>query len=63
MCPIETPWWMADLPSREALRAQLVRTVQGPLAGLVGLLAAPLREVAYVLAERGKGAATESSGA
>ena len=52
---------VADLPSREALRAQLVGTVQGPLAGLVGLLAAPLREMVYVLAERGKGSATESS--
>lgn len=46
---------VADLPSREALRGQLVGAVQGPLAGLVGLLQAPLRELAYVLAERGKG--------
>ena len=48
---------VADLPSREVLRAQLVGAVQGPLAGLVGLLTAPLRELTYVLAERGKGAA------
>jgi large subunit ribosomal protein L10 len=47
---------VADLPSREALRAQLVGAVQGPLGGLVGLLLAPLRELAYVLAERGKAA-------
>lgn len=50
---------VADLPSREALRSQLVGAVQGPLAQLVGLLAAPHRELAYILAERGKGAAAE----
>lgn len=48
---------VADLPSREVLRSQLVGAVQGPLASLVGTLTAPLRELAYVLAERGKGAA------
>ncbi|OGL02505.1 MAG: 50S ribosomal protein L10 [Candidatus Rokubacteria bacterium RIFCSPHIGHO2_12_FULL_73_22] len=48
---------LADLPSRETLRAQLVGAIQGPLAQLVGLLAAPHRELVYVLAERGKGAA------
>lgn len=48
---------LADLPSRPALRAQLVGVVQGPLAQLVGLLGAAQREIAYVLAERGKGAA------
>ena len=50
---------VADLPSREALRAQLVGAVEGPLAGLVGLLQAPQRELAYVLAERGKAASAE----
>jgi large subunit ribosomal protein L10 len=50
---------VADLPSREVLRAQVVGAVQGPLAQLVGLLQAPQRELAYILAERGKGAATE----
>jgi large subunit ribosomal protein L10 len=48
---------VADLPSREALRGQLVGAVQGPLAQLVGLLTAPQRELVYVLAERGKAAA------
>lgn len=48
---------VADLPSREALRAQIVGAIQGPLAKLVGLLMAPHRELAYVLAERGKQAA------
>jgi large subunit ribosomal protein L10 len=50
---------VADLPSREALRSQIVGAVQGPLAQLVGLLTAPHRELAYILAERGKGAAAE----
>jgi large subunit ribosomal protein L10 len=50
---------LADLPSKEALRSQLVGAVQGPLAQLVGLLLAPQRELAYVLAERGKAAGEE----
>jgi len=54
---------VADLPSREALRGQVVGTIQGPLAGLVGLLTAPQRELVYVLAERGKGVATEAGAA
>ena len=36
---------LADLPSREALRAQLVGALAGPLAQLVGLLQAPQREL------------------
>jgi ribosomal protein L10 len=51
---------VADLPSRDALRSQLVAAVQGPLAQLVGLLQAPQRELAYILAERGKSAAETS---
>lgn len=50
---------VAELPSREVLRSQLVGTVQGPLAQLVGLLQAPQRELVYVLAERGKGVRAE----
>jgi len=49
---------LADLPSREALRAQLVGAISGPLTQLVSLLKAPQRELVYVLSERGKGAAT-----
>lgn len=45
---------LADLPSKDALRGQLVGALQGPLAQLTGLLRAPQRELAYVLAERGK---------
>jgi large subunit ribosomal protein L10 len=47
---------LADLPSKETLRAQIVGAIQGPLAQLVGLLQAPQRELAYVLSERGKNA-------
>jgi large subunit ribosomal protein L10 len=47
---------LAELPSREVLRSQLVASVQGPLAQLVGLLDAPLREIAYILDRRGAGA-------
>lgn len=50
---------LADLPSREALRAQVVGTITGPLTQLVGLLQAPQRELVYVLDQRGK----ESAGA
>lgn len=52
---------VADLPSREALRAQIVGALNGPMAQLVGLLVAPHRELAYVLAERGKAAASEAA--
>ena len=52
---------LADLPSREALRAQIVRAITGPLAQLVGLLQAPQRELVYVLEQRGKQAAAQTS--
>jgi large subunit ribosomal protein L10 len=47
---------LADLPSKDALRSQIVGALNGPLAQIVGLLAAPQRELAFILAERGKGA-------
>jgi large subunit ribosomal protein L10 len=47
---------LADMPSREALRAQIVGTLTGPLTQLVGLLQAPQRELAYILDQRGKNA-------
>jgi len=53
---------VADMPSREALRGQIVGAVQGPLAQLVGLLNAPHRELVYILAERGKAAPTNGAG-
>ncbi len=48
---------LAELPSRDALRAQLAGALQGPLAQLVGLLTAPQRELVSVLEQRGRGAA------
>jgi large subunit ribosomal protein L10 len=47
---------LADLPSREALRAQIVGLLTGPLTQLVSLLQAPQRELVYVLSQRGKDA-------
>ena len=52
---------VADLPSRKVLRGQLVGAVQGPMASLVGLLQAPLRELVYVLGERGKTATASAA--
>ena len=54
---------LADLPSREALRAQIVGTITGPLTQLVSLLQAPQRELVYVLSQRGKGAETPAAAA
>ena len=48
---------LADLPSREQLRALLVGTIQGILAQLVVVLTAPQRELVFVLQQRGKNAA------
>jgi large subunit ribosomal protein L10 len=53
---------LADLPSREALRAQIVGTITGPLTQLVSLLQAPHRELVYVLEQRGRASAAEASG-
>lgn len=55
---------LAELPSRDALRAQLAGALQGPLAQLVGLLTAPQRELAFILEQRGQAAsATNGQGA
>ena len=54
---------LADLPSREALRAQIVGAIQGGLATLVGLISAPHRELAYILQQRGAAAAAEGAAA
>jgi len=54
---------LADLPSRDALRAQLVGAITGPLTQIVSLLQAPQRELVYVLSQRGKGAETASAAA
>ena len=47
---------LADLPSKEVLRAQLVGALQGPMSQLVTLLTAPHRELARVLEARSQGA-------
>jgi ribosomal protein L10 len=49
---------LAELPSKDTLRAQLIGAVQGPLSQLVSLLTAPHQELARVLEARSK-AATE----
>jgi len=54
---------LADLPSKEVLRSQIIGAVEGPMSQIVSLLQASMRELAYVLAERGKGAAAESEAA
>ncbi len=48
---------LADLPTKEGLRSQLVGAIQGPLSQLVGLLTAPHRDLVYILEQRGKSAA------
>jgi large subunit ribosomal protein L10 len=50
---------LADLPSKETLRSQLVGAVQGPLSQLVSLLQAPLRELAYILEQKSQQQAQE----
>ena len=48
---------LADLPSKEVLRAQVVGALQGPLSQLVSLLTAPQGELVRVLEARSKSAA------
>ena len=50
---------LADLPSKETLRSQIVGAVQGPLSQLVSLLQAPLRELAYILEQKSQQQAQE----
>ena len=50
---------LADLPSREALRAQIVGAIQGGLSMLVGLLTAPQRELVYILKQHSESAGVE----
>lgn len=45
---------LAELPSRDALRGQLVGVIQGSAAQLVGLLTAVQRELVYILRQRGQ---------
>jgi large subunit ribosomal protein L10 len=52
---------LADLPSKEALRAQLVGALQGPMSQVVSLLTAPHRELVRILQARSE-SAPESKG-
>jgi len=52
---------LAELPSKDALRAQIVGAIQGGLATLVGVLTAPQRELAYILKQRGESAPAEAA--
>ncbi len=54
---------LSELPSKEAIRSQIIGTIEGPLAQLVGLLQATHRDLAYVLNERGKSAPAEGADA
>jgi large subunit ribosomal protein L10 len=40
---------LADLPSREVLVSQVMRGLQGPIAGLQTVLTGPIRKLAYAL--------------
>jgi large subunit ribosomal protein L10 len=50
---------LADLPSKDALRAQIVGAVQGPMAKIVTLLTAVQGELARVFEARSKQGAAE----
>ena len=52
---------LADLPSKEALRAQMVGALQGPMSQFVSLLIAPHRELVRILQARSE-SASESKG-
>lgn len=51
---------LSELPTKDAIRAQIIAAIEGPLAQLVGLLQASQRDLAYVLSERGKHTPTDS---
>lgn len=46
---------LAALPGREVLLATLLGSIQGPASSLVNTIMAPMREIAYILAQRGEG--------
>jgi large subunit ribosomal protein L10 len=52
---------LADLPSKEALRAQLVGALQGPMSQLISLLTAPHGELVRVLQARSESAPESKS--
>jgi large subunit ribosomal protein L10 len=52
---------LSELPTKDAIRSQIIGAIQGPLAQLVGLLQATQRDIAYVLSERGKNAPADTA--
>lgn len=52
---------LSELPTKNAIRSQIIGAIEGPLAQLVGLLQATQRDIAYVLSERGKNAPAETA--
>ncbi|MBM4443603.1 MAG: 50S ribosomal protein L10 [Candidatus Rokubacteria bacterium] len=53
---------LSELPSKEAIRAQIIGAIQGPLVQLASLLQAAPREIAFVLSERGGASRAGDSG-
>jgi len=47
--PVEKVKALADLPSREQLLGQVVSAIQAPISGLVNVLQAPIRNLAYAV--------------
>lgn len=47
--PIEKVKALADLPSREQLLGQIASAMQAPISGLVNVLQAPIRNLAYAV--------------
>ncbi len=47
--PLEKITQLASLPSKDELIAKLMRTIQGPMSGLVNVLSAPTRNLVYAL--------------
>jgi large subunit ribosomal protein L10 len=54
---------LSELPTKDAIRSQIIGAIEGPLAQLVGLLQATQRDIAYVLSERGKNAPADAGDA
>ena len=52
---------LSELPTKDAIRSQIIGAIEGPLAQLVGLLQATQRDIAYVLSERGKNAPADTA--
>lgn len=52
---------LSELPTKDAIRSQIIGAIEGPLAQLVGLLQATQRDIAYVLSERGKSAPADTA--